>query len=527
MSSAYQIAMRDMGYLIELAQANMKYIAGPVFNVKGYGAKGNGTNNDTSFIQKAIDEASSVGGGTVFLPDGTYMYSTLTLKSGVRLVGAGMGVSILKNRFLVGLNDAAILVEADSVDVEISNLTIDGNDGITQFTHGIYVLPGSERPYIHHVHIKNVYSVGGGIIHLVSCKNGKVEKCIVQALNTELHHGIFISSTFQYDYNQITDCIVIDGAFGYHIEASSGNTFSNCIAYTTEGANTLEGFNIDGGVNNSFLNCSAYGRGDAGYIETDVLTGEHPSQNIVNGFIAFNNKNCGVVITGKNGIYSNLIAYNNGQGATPGQQDGIQVFGTAEDIVIDGAVMFDGEITKTQKFGLRVALGAANIQIFNYRSYSNGTADIIDETGALKYGLISSDIKFSVHKAGFNQNITSGAFALVTWSGETFDIGNCFASNRFTPNRAGRYRLSANINYTSSVDLGILSVAFYKNGTIFKEGPIVGMSGSTLAGVAADCLVEANGTTDYFEVYVYQQTGATLTIDGTASKTYFEGQYIG
>ena len=43
-----------------------------VFNVRDYGAKGNGTADDTAAIQKAMEAAWAVGGGTVYLPTGTY-----------------------------------------------------------------------------------------------------------------------------------------------------------------------------------------------------------------------------------------------------------------------------------------------------------------------------------------------------------------------------------------------------------------------------------------------------------------------
>lgn len=66
------------------------------YNVKDYGAKGDGKNIDSPAINKTIEEASKKGGGTVFLPAGTYLsYSirmqsniTLYLNAGCRLLAA-------------------------------------------------------------------------------------------------------------------------------------------------------------------------------------------------------------------------------------------------------------------------------------------------------------------------------------------------------------------------------------------------------------------------------------------------------
>ncbi len=56
------------------------------FNVKDYGAKGDGSANDTSAINKAITAANSAGGGTVQFPAGTYKSAnSIHMKSNVTL----------------------------------------------------------------------------------------------------------------------------------------------------------------------------------------------------------------------------------------------------------------------------------------------------------------------------------------------------------------------------------------------------------------------------------------------------------
>ena len=53
------------------------------YNVRNFGAKGDGVAKDTVAVQRAIDAASSAGGGEVLLPAGTYLCGSVFLKSGV------------------------------------------------------------------------------------------------------------------------------------------------------------------------------------------------------------------------------------------------------------------------------------------------------------------------------------------------------------------------------------------------------------------------------------------------------------
>lgn len=55
------------------------------FNIKDYGAKGDGVNLDSKAINKAIDAAANAGGGTVYLPAGNYLSGSIHLKSNISL----------------------------------------------------------------------------------------------------------------------------------------------------------------------------------------------------------------------------------------------------------------------------------------------------------------------------------------------------------------------------------------------------------------------------------------------------------
>lgn len=68
-----------------------------VYNVFAYGAVGNGVADDTAAILAAIAAAKAAGGGTVFVPKGTYLISkSLIMPSSVELRGAGVQSKITK-----------------------------------------------------------------------------------------------------------------------------------------------------------------------------------------------------------------------------------------------------------------------------------------------------------------------------------------------------------------------------------------------------------------------------------------------
>src|SRR5215472_1760675 len=56
-----------------------------VFNVREFGATGDGQTLDSPAINRTIESAAAAGGGTVFFPAGTYSCYSLRLKSNVAL----------------------------------------------------------------------------------------------------------------------------------------------------------------------------------------------------------------------------------------------------------------------------------------------------------------------------------------------------------------------------------------------------------------------------------------------------------
>ncbi|HVF53270.1 MAG TPA: glycosyl hydrolase family 28-related protein [Actinomycetota bacterium] len=124
----------------------------PWINVKALGALGDGSTNDTSVIQDAIDSAPI--GATVLIPDGTFSVGSLRLTKRIRLQGAGPGRTILKARpgSASPLVDVAFPGLTQFVDVSGMTFDVTGAGAITamrvhavsqSFFHELEVLGGS------------------------------------------------------------------------------------------------------------------------------------------------------------------------------------------------------------------------------------------------------------------------------------------------------------------------------------------------------------------------------------------------
>src|SRR5208283_1844237 len=68
-----------------LAAVMSRAAPAPVYDVRAYGATGDGKTLDTNAINLAIGAAADAGGGTVEFPAGTYLSFSIRLKSHITL----------------------------------------------------------------------------------------------------------------------------------------------------------------------------------------------------------------------------------------------------------------------------------------------------------------------------------------------------------------------------------------------------------------------------------------------------------
>ena len=111
-----------------------KYIAYPVYNVKGFGAKGDGVTDDSAAIQAAID-AAYAGGGIVFIPAGRYLLNTplnITNKDRLSVLGAGPMHTVLLG------NTGGVVVDLTGArNVLIANLKVTNLGAVNPSTVGL------------------------------------------------------------------------------------------------------------------------------------------------------------------------------------------------------------------------------------------------------------------------------------------------------------------------------------------------------------------------------------------------------
>lgn len=89
-----ELISSDLSGMVDAYNTAARTLITPVYNVKGYGATGDGVTDDSVAIQAAIDAAPS--GNTVFFPPGNYLTSvSINVLKPLCLVGADSGTRIL------------------------------------------------------------------------------------------------------------------------------------------------------------------------------------------------------------------------------------------------------------------------------------------------------------------------------------------------------------------------------------------------------------------------------------------------
>ena len=138
---------------------------------------------------------------------------------------------------------------------------------------------------------------------------------------------------------------------------------------------------------------------------------------------------------------------------------------------------------------------------------------------------------FYAYRSG-NQSLSDATTTKIQFNAETYDTANAFDSStnyRFTPQTAGKYFLIGSFFVGgSSQDTEEAQIYIYKNGssTFFYELDNRGGQNGYNTTLTVSAILEANGSSDYFEVYARVKGAGTKNLVSGANQCWFQGYKI-
>ena len=129
-----------------------------------------------------------------------------------------------------------------------------------------------------------------------------------------------------------------------------------------------------------------------------------------------------------------------------------------------------------------------------------------------------------------SQSMSQATWTKIQINSSTFDTtGDLDATNyRYTPSVAGYYDVKAIVNFDSPPS-AYQYIAIYRNGStyLFLAGNRFSSAQLNDWRLSGSCIVYLNGTTDYIELYAYQQSASTPTVlGGTKVRTLIQAHLI-
>lgn len=118
---------------------------------------------------------------------------------------------------------------------------------------------------------------------------------------------------------------------------------------------------------------------------------------------------------------------------------------------------------------------------------------------SLNGGVVGTGPAFSVSRTSGNQTVSANTWTKASFDTENFDTNNNFTSSTFTPTVAGYYQF--NLQGTATGNPTEAYVYLRKNGSSIAGTVFLGTA-NQWTGVNSN-MQYANGTTDYFEVYIF------------------------
>ena len=155
---------------------------------------------------------------------------------------------------------------------------------------------------------------------------------------------------------------------------------------------------------------------------------------------------------------------------------------------------------------------------------SNQTATLPDATGTV---MVSGNMPaFSAYLSS-NQTISTGTDTKIQYNTKVFDTSNSYDNTtnyRYTPNVAGYYEVTVSVRDQTGAAAGTIRANIWKNGSVYSTS-IVNNSTNGMTSSTTN-LIYMNGSTDYLEGYMFQNSGSNMTCHGLQQYTFFQATLV-
>lgn len=128
-----------------------------LFDVKAYGATGNGTTDDTAAIKSAVVDAVAAGGGVVYLPSGVYKVSSQIAVTtlGITFLGDGQSASVVSVASTFASGDVFYFDGSAAADPHGLGLPVSQGGGV----RGLSIVSSPARTAGAAIHFYNAHNV--------------------------------------------------------------------------------------------------------------------------------------------------------------------------------------------------------------------------------------------------------------------------------------------------------------------------------------------------------------------------------
>ena len=214
------------------------------YNVRDYGAKGDGKSLDSVALQQAIDACHGDGGGTVLVPAGYFLIGATELKSNVTLHLAAGGT-------LLGVADGskyppvnAVPLDGDATlrdgnrallyAVGASNITIEGSGTIdgqgAKFYPFVPGLPGESKPG----DLRRPYHLLLYRCERITLRDLALINCAYHSVRVIQSKRVYVDNIYMYNRANVNND-------GFHFISTEHVTISNCTIYVQDDACAMFG----------------------------------------------------------------------------------------------------------------------------------------------------------------------------------------------------------------------------------------------------------------------------------------------